>query len=60
MATTLTTHRVTEIDEIVDLADDYAAEFIGSLPTSGSGDDLRIALSGTLLSFLSDVIRKAL
>jgi hypothetical protein len=55
----MTTTLCPSVTEIAELADDYAAEFLASLPLADSGDDLHAALSGTMLAFLSEVIQKA-
>ena len=47
------------VEEITGLADAYADRFLAALPLADDTIDLRAALSGTLLSFLSDVIQKA-
>jgi hypothetical protein len=42
-------------DRIVSLADEYAALFVAAMPAARSEDELREALAGTMLTFLSDV-----
>lgn len=42
-------------EQIVGLADQYAELFIAAMPLATTEDELRTALSGTLLVFLADV-----
>jgi len=44
------------LDRVVELADEFAAQFVDALPHAASEDELRQALSGTLLTFLAESI----
>ena len=56
----VSTERCVTISEVsqrlVDLADDYAARLMESMPTAASEQELRQGLSGAFISFLAEAL----
>lgn len=54
-----TVETAVSIDSVVNLAEDYADQMIGSMPVAESLDQLHRALVGSYISFLADALALA-